>query len=156
MCGEKSTAPGRPSTRIGSPPHVRGKANSTATNWLNAEDHPRMCGEKVQLFVENLLKLGSPPHVRGKDDQSAVQLPRPGITPACAGKRRRKICILPQNWDHPRMCGEKSGAAPRGSAAKGSPPHVRGKGAAHSNVYQEKRITPACAGKRAGSWSGCS
>ena len=87
MCGEKKVMRGAKDKRMGSPPHVRGKAQE----WMaegKAEritpacagksfclffdnsffwDHPRMCGEKTERGCKNGSYQGSPPHVRGKD-----------------------------------------------------------------------------------------
>ena len=49
--------------------------------------------------------------------------------------------------DHPRMCGEKLVAAVKFRSRSGSPPHVRGKGAAPALALCQVGITPACAGK---------
>ena len=66
VCGEKRTLARCRRFVLGSPPRMRGKgdrtkrphyhgritpayagkSDSTATNWLNTEDHPRVCGEK--------------------------------------------------------------------------------------------------------------
>ena len=106
MCGEKSTAPGRPSTRIGSPPHVRGKDTifgacaqktgitpacagkrySSSFPPAGAGDHPRMCGEKCVCGCLQTPLIGSPPHVRGKVSKYAAKPADYRITPACAGK----------------------------------------------------------------------
>ena len=68
MCGEKSLLPSSPSQRMGSPPHVRGKAvklaqyfdvtgitpacagKSPSFRMISNKngDHPRMCGEKTK------------------------------------------------------------------------------------------------------------
>ena len=67
-----------------------------------------MCGEKTVLFLSGFPVLGSPPHVRGKEEylQETESIDR--ITPACAGKRCCSLCLRFPDWDHPRMCGEKS------------------------------------------------
>ena len=87
MCGEKSLLPSSPSQRMGSPPHVRGKAvklaqyfdvtgitpacagKSPSFRMISNKngDHPRMCGEKLTMVHPCLRLKGSPPHVRGKD-----------------------------------------------------------------------------------------
>ena len=51
----------------------------------------------------------------------------PGITPACAGKREKRVEKIPQIWDHPRVCGEKMIGDECLPVNKGSPPRVRGK-----------------------------
>ena len=88
---------------------------------------PRVCGEKPFLPKQHV--------------------PEPGITPAYAGKSKRRALPALSPGDHPRMCGEK--AAPPLSAAKigGSPPHVRGKAQDAKTDGRASRITPACAGK---------
>ena len=50
---------------------------------------------------------GSPPHGRGKDKKGSKNHPTPRITPAWAGKSRRKHCLNKECEDHPRMGGEK-------------------------------------------------
>ena len=52
------------------------------------------------------------------------------------------------------MCGEKSGYSGLRAWVRGSPPHVRGKGWQERSTTANRRITPACAGKRR--WPGCS
>ena len=69
------------------------------------------------------------------------------ITPACAGKSSREQYYLSVLQDHPRMCGEKSGAFSWLTPGMGSPPHVRGKGNDKFICNCHNRITPACAGK---------
>ena len=46
------------------------------------------------------------------------------------------------------MCGEKSGYSGLRAWVRGSPPHVRGKGWQERSTPANRRITPACAGKR--------
>ena len=90
---------------------------------------------------------GSPPHVRGKAKEEPYRPCHPGITPACAGKRRGSCRRMHRIWDHPRMCGEKASEYTCPLISLGSPPHVRGKvGAAGLNNLIDG-ITPACAGK---------
>ena len=71
-----------------------------------------------------------------------------GITPACAGKRCQLVHAYDDGWDHPRVCGEKQKKSPTGLVTRGSPPHVRGKGADEQGVGGVAGITPAYAGKR--------
>ena len=128
MCGEKATANASNSLKRGSPPHVRGKGKgnefkskrfgitpacagkrlSAYQNRAKGGDHPRMCGEKFGQVSRTFFPLGSPPHVRGKDYILADLIGRSGITPACAGKRLYFSGFNRAQWDHPRMCGEKT------------------------------------------------
>ena len=170
MCGEKNTPVHPHTSRMGSPPHVRGKGLTDICLALKIgitpacagkrhpikrgdgsdRDHPRMCGEKeVCVFVFEPV-LGSPPHVRGKGTNSKTALPHDRITPACAGKSSICPTTTSTTRDHPRMCGEKVLPASLLSPVPGSPPHVRGKGSKTIPKETSMGITPACAGKRAG------
>ena len=53
--------------------------------------------------------------------------------------------------DHPRVCGEKTACMYWAAPATGSPPRMRGKGTVVSFISANPGITPAYAGKRAGS-----
>ena len=90
--------------------------------------------------------------MRGKGNLSGPFYSRSGITPACAGKRRRAFLHGRPGWDHPRVCGEKSFSKSPASSRRGSPPRVRGKGGIGIYSTFTHGITPACAGK---SCSGC-
>ena len=70
-----------------------------------------------------------------------------GITPASAGKSRISCKRAIQSRDHPRKCGEKQNILQESHTVKGSPPQVRGKVCAIWNYRQQRRITPASAGK---------
>ena len=168
MCGEKRGLIASSAPLWGSPPRVRGKAGGQSSA-LNApgitpacagksafplrsvrscKDHPRVCGEKKAAVTTLFWTGGSPPRVRGKDRDIARSRHAVGITPACAGKSRRRKC--PNKWakDHPRVCGEKALAVATVVSALGSPPRVRGKGSPWARKGAVKGITPACAGKR--------
>ena len=95
---------------MGSPPPMRGKADSESTHgneeritpayagkssglWntgLKRKDHPRLCGEKKRNKKEYLHHMGSPPPMRGKVPAGGLWQPPDGITPAYAGKRCTK------------------------------------------------------------------
>ena len=70
MCGEKVSMVFSWFAPLGSPPHVRGK-------------------DRVRHIAQRQGK-GSPPHVRGKGTQKTWQRALARITPACAGKSRRR------------------------------------------------------------------
>ena len=70
------------------------------------------------------------------------------ITPARAGKSSASRKTAGTFWDHPRVCGEKTGAIEKPSSGMGSPPRVRGKVKLLFLAVNPLRITPACAGKR--------
>ena len=107
-----------------------------------------MCGEKALWQSMHSSSRGSPPRVRGKVSPVDSVRTCAGITPACAGKRRRQRVRRTRAEDHPRVCGEKCGKAVRYRPRQGSPPRVRGKVSLSDTRGAFFRITPACAGKR--------
>ena len=132
VCGEKNSASVIRNCKQGSPPRMRGKVHfhpvcPAACRITPAyagksrirractdrhRDHPRMCGEKGTTDILKPGGLGSPPHVRGKVALIVFVQTAVGITPACAGKRCRLPCLRCPDWDHPRMCGEKTKKIP--------------------------------------------
>ena len=85
--------------------------------------------------------------MRGKADVVLNRIDRIGITPAYAGKRLNCWKRLNSQWDHPRLCGEKSAEKMSAFTDLGSPPPMRGKGTGDTTIFQHCRITPAYAGK---------
>ena len=87
--------------------------------------------------------------MRGKEyiDVSRYQGLR--ITPAYAGKRQVKVERCGENWDHPRVCGEKRFCGVVAHRLLGSPPRMRGKAEVREYRRLQEGITPAYAGKRA-------
>ena len=69
------------------------------------------------------------------------------ITPACAGKSDVKAADVSIDWDHPRVCGEKTVMGETVTPGQGSPPRVRGKVTVPLICRVSVGITPACAGK---------
>ena len=168
VCGEKLLCSRATRAQAGSPPRVRGKAvaqlfseqfqritpacagksAAASSSAMPRGDHPRVCGEKMLVNLPESSSKGSPPRVRGKGRWTVSRQHEPGITPACAGKRRQSPCISFQEWDHPRVCGEKQRQSQFNSGSMGSPPRVRGKVTFQLLCRSMIRITPACAGKR--------
>ena len=167
VCGEKAQMVLGLKNRWGSPPRVRGKAQMLpcrpviegitpacagksvveVCGRIRCRDHPRVCGEKSSGTSSASSGTGSPPRVRGKGRPTPRPCRSPGITPACAGKRRRSARRATSAWDHPRVCGEKPSYPTFGASAEGSPPRVRGKASMRGHYLLMGRITPACAGK---------
>ena len=85
--------------------------------------------------------------MRGKVCYRRLEYAKKRITPAYAGKSGRVCGLKICHWDHPRLCGEKSGNSRRNNPHMGSPPPMRGK--EHNNLLDRmtKGITPAYAGK---------
>ena len=125
-CGENITAPDELGNVLGSPPQVRGKlqihrrtqpqtritpAGARKTRARDrqsrqCQDHPRRCGENQRRFRSFRYTTGSPPQVRGKHSNHTANNGNQRITPAGAGKTRRRIQPKGRTPDHPRRCGE--------------------------------------------------
>ena len=168
-CGEKWHSIRPVWLPVGSPPRVRGKDATIAflrkqtritpacagkstrpqESTRSPKDHPRVCGEKSAVYLLIALYLGSPPRVRGKVGRVLTHSVILRITPACAGKSETPAPTNPRYTDHPRVCGEKMPFKAAKYHDYGSPPRVRGKGSAAIRGRKNRRITPACAGKRA-------
>ena len=147
VCGEKFAQDVQQDYQIGSPPRVRGKAvrgrkrhsrggitpacagksGQFVRFAADGRDHPRVCGEKPAFASGSQHFLGSPPRVRGKVVLDLQAVKDSGITPACAGKRRRSERAQFKRRDHPRVCGEKARTLIVQDEPQGSPPRVRGK-----------------------------
>ena len=167
MCGENVKWYKVRETSSGSPPRVRGKRSPVDalshdvritpacagktyqenSDFLPAEDHPRVCGENPDTLILHGIPAGSPPRVRGKPIPARLKISPSRITPACAGKTARNGRRAPRNEDHPRVCGENFVPPTFSLVDLGSPPRVRGKPLASSTPGTSRRITPACAGK---------
>ena len=168
VCGEKRFSRYWVVSPKGSPPHMRGKDSSGSEIFpvfgitpayagksmgaLIADaaerDHPRMCGEKTSASSLFNTAAGSPPRVRGKELRVETCFSHDGITPAYAGKRVSRSRAKTGEWDHPRVCGEKTVIHKNDRIAQGSPPRVRGKVLGTGKGCDGVGITPACAGKR--------
>mgnify|MGYP003099607714 CR=1 FL=1 len=132
MCGEKAQLLEERFDSLGSPPRVRGKVCRGTLRRMRpritpacagkrcdkvhqagaVQDHPRVCGEKFCSVHFSFFVRGSPPRVRGKGLPAGGLKTEYRITPACAGKSTFRFFLLPQNWDHPRVCGEKTKKSP--------------------------------------------
>ena len=149
VCGEKFIFVTTQISALRITPACAGKSLSISFSVAFFRDHPRVCGEKStqESFTEG--SEGSPPRVRGKGPGFRVKGFPCGITPACAGKRPGFLRFAVRPQDHPRVCGEKHLHPATVTAALGSPPRVRGKARICRFSGARRRITPACAGKRA-------
>ena len=107
MCGEKGHIRPCPCPAQGSPPHVRGKADTRAFASAFPRITPACAGKRLQRGRKTPMAEGSPPHVRGKVRYSSPIPFDMRITPACAGKSMGESGTADAARDHPRMCGEK-------------------------------------------------
>ena len=85
--------------------------------------------------------------MRGKVPDSAKKFTNSRITPAYAGKSYRFFVVACDDWDHPRLCGEKRRHALLSRKGSGSPPPMRGKVVGTVDRILPPGITPAYAGK---------
>ena len=112
LCGEKRAFSGLKCVELGSPPPMRGKADSLLTAAVKTRitpayagkshrffivagdngDHPRLCGEKECNDGCKNRQKGSPPPMRGKVVRGTLQRQNNRITPAYAGKRQHLFC----------------------------------------------------------------
>ena len=131
----------------GSPPHARGRRQSTRIRVGERRitpacagktrrdgfgdqkvwDHPRMRGEDLNATVGGGFLMGSPPHARGRLQCVSNKERKYGITPACAGKTLPLCAVQVAEADHPRMRGEDSWRPFACLLSVGSPPHARGR-----------------------------
>ena len=86
-----------------------------------------MGGEKSVAHSFCRMYPGSPPHGRGKVMKANKKVKENGITPAWAGKSRECRYALTNEWDHPRVGGEKPARSSCKAVSSGSPPRGRGK-----------------------------
>ena len=129
-------------------PAYAGKRIGSSICIYAPEDHPRLCGEKTPWQRMQFQHPGSPPPMRGKEKSVEVIRYAKRITPAYAGKRMGLTATGRGSWDHPRLCGEKTGTKYMWTLTTGSPPPMRGKVHKKETSYLCIRITPAYAGKR--------
>ena len=165
-CGEQILPGCVPVIVAGSPPRVRGTVYFADFCFNNLRitparagnrrccsgcrpaggDHPRACGEQVSQALRMISCLGSPPRVRGTGPGRYAPPASLGITPACAGNRKKETSRVLLFGDHPRVCGEQPSAGTMDMANLGSPPRVRGTELWTGFHPVCARITPACAG----------
>ena len=112
VCGEKVSPAVAAQFWKGSPPRMRGKVPRMWNRSDPSGDHPRVCGEKCSGRLRSSTFLGSPPRMRGKGKMEREQNHQDRITPAYAGKSEDEKPEVRCNWDHPRVCGEKTKKIP--------------------------------------------
>ena len=91
---------------------------------------------------------GSPPLARGTAESCKNIAAGAGITPACAGNRKRWALPCKNHRDHPRLRGEQNNGKQKAKDHPGSPPLARGTDSSPAIKSSFVRITPACAGNR--------
>ena len=165
--GEKISTTSWPRCWKGSPPRGRGKVSRRLAPteivritpawagkserppfcYVRGRDHPRVGGEKPDTALQLPSHWGSPPRGRGKGEGKTEIARTLRITPAWAGKRHTLKTSSRDDWDHPRVGGEKFTRVEDSSSCAGSPPRGRGKAQAFRVRPVGRGITPAWAGK---------
>ncbi|SCQ64065.1 Hypothetical protein PFR_JS9-2_2013 [Propionibacterium freudenreichii] len=167
VCGENITEFGLGVGRSGSPPRMRGEppprdrrscpigitpayAGRTQPQESAAAactDHPRVCGENEGWRWWGLRYLGSPPRMRGERLPRSDSAFPEGITPAYAGRTLAEHPPEGRSPDHPRVCGENPEVKECTAVLIGSPPRMRGERHRDDDALDNRRITPAYAGR---------
>ncbi len=94
--------------RGGPPPRARGPPKSSAVVSWSKGDHPRVRGDHQPSARAGRASWGPPPRARGPLPPLRARRHIHGTTPACAGTARGNIGGEPYEWDHPRVCGDRS------------------------------------------------
>ena len=87
---------------------MRGKADDGSTGNPKGRITPAYAGKRDVYIAQGVELPGSPPPMRGKGIAEGGVRSVAGITPAYAGKRIDAYDASNVQWDHPRLCGEKT------------------------------------------------
>ncbi len=109
--------------------------------------HPRSRGEDKDVITVPALRTDSPPLARGGLDADGGVLGGEGLTPARAGRTRRRRTEHRLERTHPRSRGEDSGAGDLTSGPSDSPPLARGGRVVVGDAVRVHGLTPARAGR---------
>ena len=134
-------------------PAWAGKSPLPGWTGNGSRDHPRVGGEKRTISGWSTKYWGSPPRGRGKVSRTRFKRDQNRITPAWAGKSPLPGWTGNGSRDHPRVGGEKRTISGWSTKYWGSPPRGRGKVSRRRFQRDEKRITPAWAGKSRQRWT---
>ena len=110
------------------------------------QDHPRVCGEHCGEHSASFGVLGSSPRMRGTLTSRFAYSEAMGIIPAYAGNTRQAEILLPNDWDHPRVCGEHAAVRNAPEYPSGSSPRMRGTLIGGLLDKAQEGIIPAYAG----------
>ena len=139
----------RPFSRAsGITPACAGKRTSAAHTIPARRNYPRLRGEEADFAPAAGARRELPPLARGRAARARWLKLLPGITPACAGKRRDSRGCGYKEWNYPRLRGEEIFAALVSMLLRELPPLARGRVRGRATKRRAKGITPACAGKR--------
>ncbi len=128
-------------------PACAGRTPTSRPGPRSWTDHPRLRGENVTQDVFTSSDLGPPPPARGEPETVVLEDGVDRTTPACAGRTRRRLSGRGGRSDHPRLRGENPSARPSAGPAAGPPPPARGERSWCGVLPEDRRTTPACAGR---------
>ena len=145
MRGTRISAPQRRAVRRFIPAYA-GNARRCCPRRRRASVHPRVCGERRRGRAPQPLRAGSSPRMRGTlrlrfGDASADR-----FIPAYAGNARAPSSRGARRTVHPRVCGERRGAAESLADGSGSSPRMRGTLGRDCDDGADLRFIPAYAG----------
>ena len=87
-------------------PACAGKTRIIKRRMRAKKDHPRLRGKDGPTERMETETAGSPPLARERHWESCFYGAWAGITPACAGKTRRRCKSMETIMDHPRLRGK--------------------------------------------------
>ncbi len=96
--------------RVGITPACAGKRRDSRGCGYKEWNYPRLRGEEIFAALVSMLLRELPPLARGRVRGRATKRRAKGITPACAGKRRRRHRGHARARNYPRLRGEELAA----------------------------------------------
>ena len=131
-------------------PAYAGKTTSSRLLSSSCQEHPRVCGENISISVPEASWPGTSPRMRGKRLGQRVIFGKKRNIPAYAGKTNQHQTCLPNDPEHPRVCGENKVREFLAQNDAGTSPRMRGKPAELGKLNQYGGNIPAYAGKTTG------
>ena len=145
VCGKDYLFKNSTEGHVGSPPRMRERqdirsesarfcgitpAYAGKTFWgrkipCGARDHPRVCGKDIKFTFKIFFTLGSPPRMRERHCNTSFISSSKRITPAYAGKTKKRRMEHWKKGDHPRVCGKDEIITNHAGKVVGSPPRMR-------------------------------
>ena len=128
------------------PAHA-GRMPTAVLSVTAVQDHPRACGKNLRRTEKGLYMPGSPPRMREEFSRASCAMLVKRITPAHAGRIKRRPYSCRTVRDHPRACGKNRKGPRQTYRIIGSPPRMREECKYSADTIQTIGITPAHAGR---------
>ena len=113
--------------------------------WMQDGSLPRVRGRPADPAPPHRRRR-TPLRMRGRLRHHRVQTDIGGNTPADAGTTSANTAVAVMAREHPRGCGDDSGASRRNTTLRGTPPRMRGRPQGPQGAQRYHRNTPADAG----------